>query len=172
MWKDIYNYEGKYIIDNNGNVKNVKSGKVLSPANSGKGYMMLYLIKDGVKERKYIHRIVAESFIPNPNNYKQVNHKDGIKNNNNVENLEWVTPSQNIKHAYREGLKKPFFSGINGKNHPCSKGILQIDKNNNIIKKWENISRASEELNISVPCISMCCNGIRKTAGNYCWKFI
>lgn len=103
-WKDIEGYEGKYQVSNFGNVRN--KSKVLS-LRTNRGYKYITLYKDGKTTSKAIHRLVAIYFIPNTVNKPEVNHIDGDKKNNRIDNLEWCTPSENSKHAYAIGLKKP-----------------------------------------------------------------
>lgn len=115
MWKDIKNYEGRYQVNNLGQIKSLKTGKIVSPQLGGNGYYKIGL-RDGInKTRLIVHRIVAEHFIENPHNKPQVNHIDGNKLNNNVCNLEWVTASENMLHAHRIGLKKEHYKNIGKK---------------------------------------------------------
>lgn len=119
VWKDIIGYEGKYQISNYGRVKSLPREKkvgyvntyitpeiILKTYKSKKGYLNITLSKNGKCIDKRNHILVAQHFIPNPNNKPQVNHKDGNKLNNNVENLEWVTNDENIQHAWKLGLYK------------------------------------------------------------------
>lgn len=120
IWKDIEDYEGLYKVSNLGRVKRLErtdsNGRTLKEmimktnknGDEKKGYYeRVYLSKDGIKKQMRVHRLVAQSFIPNPDNKQQVNHIDGNKLNNNVNNLEWVTGSENLKHAIDIGLYKP-----------------------------------------------------------------
>lgn len=116
QWKPIKNYEGLYEVSNTGLVRSVdridcvgkrQKGKILRLNNTEK-YLRVVLCKDGTPKTFYIHRLVAITFISNEENYKCVNHKDGNKLNNNVENLEWCTYSHNMKHAFSNGLAKPW----------------------------------------------------------------
>lgn len=123
IWKRINGYE-EYEISNLGRVKSFKrdrKGKIMKPKFSGE-YLAVTLCADGQQERKTIHRLVAEHFIPNPSGLPWVNHKDGNKLNNKITNLEWVTPSENNNHAYEIGLKK----GVKGEKHGRSK-LNEID---------------------------------------------
>lgn len=106
IWKDISGYEGIYQVSSNGNVRSLKYGKerILKPFSNGTGYLSVDLCCECIEDYRRIHRLVAEAFIPNPNNLPFINHKDGIKTNNVVSNLEWCTPSENVKHAYKTGL--------------------------------------------------------------------
>lgn len=93
IWKDIKNYEGLYQVSNLGKVKGVIKNIVLSPANNS-GYMRVNLYKDGKRNMKSVHRLVAEAFIPNPENKKTVDHINHIRDDNRVENLQWATPTE------------------------------------------------------------------------------
>lgn len=95
-----------YMVLDNGEIYNVSSRKYLKPFKHTGGYCQVDFFINRKKERKYVHRIVAEHFIPNPEKKKHVNHKNGDKKDNRVSNLEWVTPSENEKHAWETGLKK------------------------------------------------------------------
>lgn len=103
LWKDIKGFKGWYMISTKGRVWNCKRGcyKVLDKNNCG--YLRVQLCKRGKKERFFVHRLVAEAFLDNPLRLEQVNHKDLNKANNCVENLEWVSASQNMIHAHRAG---------------------------------------------------------------------
>ena len=101
--KPIQGYEGIYWIDNLGNIYN--SRKQLKTYFTKTNYECIKLVKDGVRHNHSIHRLVAETFIPNPYNKPEVNHIDGNKSNNSIDNLEWVTPSENKLHALSTGLK-------------------------------------------------------------------
>jgi len=105
-WKDIKGYEGHYQISSNGNVKSLKFNKnrILKSPENRKGYLIVGLFKNGTGKIQRVQRLVAKHFIPNPDNKLCVNHKNGIKTNNRVENLEWVTNQENITHAIENGL--------------------------------------------------------------------
>ena len=170
----IKEYELLYEISNLGNVRNIKTGRILKSNFIGKGYLAVQLCKNGFKKSLQIHRLVAAAFIPNLENKDQVNHIDGNKTNNNVENLEWVSCSENIKHAY-EVLKRP--SSVPKKNN-MEKGskriqnpILQLDKQLNVLNEYQNAKIASTILSIDYSSIMKCLIGRLKSAGNFIWKY-
>lgn len=178
IWKDIEGFEGKYKISNLGRVYSIKNDIILKPGYDGKKYSTVSLYN----KKKYhfkIHRLVAKYFIPNPNNYPQINHIDGNKQNNRIDNLEWCDQSHNIKEAYRLGLihfnhnNKGLFQ--KGHNRNATRKIYQYDLNNNFIKEWSSIKEASlcfKDISNHPKCnISGVLRGLRKTAFGYIWKY-
>jgi hypothetical protein len=183
IWKDIKNYEGYYQVSNLGRVKSLpKFHKTNNQYCSIGYYSKERILKPTKKEyarvilnkKAYsVHRLVAEAFIPNPNNYPIINHKDGNKQNNKVNNLEWCTQSHNQKEAYRIGLKKPPMHNLHktGKLSPSSIPVNQFNKDNVFIKYYDGISEASRQTNILTTCICACCKGRQKTAGGFIWRY-
>lgn len=104
-WKVVSGYDGIYLISNFGNVYSYKKMRLLTHY-FRTGYPSVCLCKGKVENHTLVHRLVAEHFIPNPDNKPEVNHKDGIRNNPHVDNLEWVTHSENIRHADMTGLRR------------------------------------------------------------------
>lgn len=148
LWKDIKGYEGLYQVSNLGNVKSlerlvynqhnnyIKPERILKPRRKEDGYLQVYLYNNG-KKQAYVHRLVAESFIPNTDNKAQVNHIDFNKENNIVENLEWVTAVENLRH-YRKSDKWEEMNRQK-KKKLASKTIYRIKKHkDNIIKLYKN----------------------------------
>lgn len=122
-WRDVDGYEGVYRVSSRGRVMRVAGGmgaipgRVLRPQRAGRGYLQVILCVNCRVETKKVHRLVAEAFLPRPPGCNEVNHKNGDKTDNRVENLEWVTHSQNLKHAHRVlGVK-----AVRGEAHGCSK---------------------------------------------------
>lgn len=101
IWKAITGYEGIYEVSTHGNVRNLTSGKLLKHRNNGNGYIRIELWKDHKGRKFYVHRLVADAFLDRPQGCTEVNHKDLNRSNNVISNLEWVTPSENTKHAMR-----------------------------------------------------------------------
>jgi hypothetical protein len=132
MRKQIEGYSGLYEIDIDGNIysHHLHKERLLKPGLMTSGYKMIFLKKDKKAKMFSIHRLLAIHFIPNPNNLPQVNHKDGNKLNNSIDNLEWCTQSHNIQHAYDTGLKtyRPLhYKGKFGKDHNRSKAVCCIE---------------------------------------------
>lgn len=181
VWKDIKDYEGLYQVSNLGRVKSLKRKvyagrgrmrwqceKILSNnKTNGNGYKIVSLSKDNKGQNKYIHRLVAEAFILNPNNYKYINHKDENKGNNYVDNLEFCTAQYNIR--YNDLNIRNSKKMIN--NPKISKKIYQLDDNDNIIRIFPSISEASRQLNVSNQAISDCLRGKQKHSAGYKWKY-
>lgn len=169
IWKDIEGYEGDYQVSNLGRVKSLpkkcwngkgywfKDGRILIPVKSKKGYLNVWCRKNIFK----VHRLVANAFIPNPQNLPQVNHIDGDKTNNCVTNLEWVTDGENLLHAYRVlGRRQKI-----GKNHHNSRAVLQL-KDGKIINSFDSLNEAARTTGAHHSGISMCCSGkIKKHKG-------
>ena len=118
IWKDIEGYEGLYQVSNLGKIKSIQylnrvnnksypRNKILKIIINEKGYLKVDLYKLKKKKRFRIHRLIAQAFIPNPNNFPEINHINGNKQDNSINNLEWCTHSYNMKEAYKLGLVTP-----------------------------------------------------------------
>lgn len=161
-WRDIPGYEGLYQASNLGRIRSIyRYKKILTPYIDKNGYLRVRLYKNKVGIYKGIHKWVAETFISNPNNFIEINHKNEIKTDNRVENLEWCDNLYNIHYG----------TGIERGTTKRSKKVKQYDLYNNTIKSYKSLSEASRINNISIANIHKVCVGQRKTAGGYVWEF-
>lgn len=166
VWKDIPNYEGLYQISNLGRIKSFynyrRDGTNILKPRLKRGYYTIGLRKNGERKWYRIHRLIAQAFIPNPNNFPVVNHKDENPLNNNIENLEWCTIAYN--NTYGTRIKRVV--------EKTGKPVLQFDLDNNFIKKYNNLSEAAKENKIkSCSNICLCCTGRYNHAGGYIWRY-
>ena len=167
IWKDIKNYEGLYQVSNFGRVKSLKFGKekILKLLKHNCGYLYIGLHKDNNVKNYYIHRLVAEAFIPNPDNLPQVNHKDENKLNNVVSNLEWCDAKYNIN--YGTARERSSEKMINGK---LSKKVFQYDLEGNFIREWESVNETGRN-GFDSSAIAKCCKDIIKTYKGFKWSY-
>ena len=158
----------------NRRTKYIKKGRVLKQPTNSHGYLYVSIHKDGKQRVIQSHELIAKTFLPNPENKPQVNHIDGNKKNNKVDNLEWVTPSENLLHAFRTGLNpgsRPW-AGKTGKDHIRSIPVIMCSPSGEELREFENITFAAKYLGLkSGSHISQCLKGMRKYCGGYKWKY-
>ena len=156
MWKlsDLYpNYE----VSDQGEVRNAKTKRLLSLNKRIRGYVYVHLHQDGKSKVVTVHRLIASAFIPNPYNLETVNHINYIKDDNRVENLEWMSFIDNTCN------KNPDKTTI--------RSVEQLDLNGNILAEFDNVSQASRKLGINRGSINQVCLGRQKTAGGYVFRY-
>lgn len=160
-WRDIEGYEGLYQVSNLGRVRSLKFGKerVFGNSANNRGYIMCALRKNKVRKTHEVHVLVAEAFIPNPNNYTVVHHKNHNPKDNRVENLEWMDRGE---HQSMHNVER------------CSKRVDQIDsKTGDVLHQWNSTNEAARELGYDQSAISKCCQGkLYKTHKGYIWKYV
>lgn len=188
IWKDVVGYEGYYQVSNLGRVRSLdrivrhKNGiitkyksKIISQAKNRYGYIMVRLSKNCITTSFSVHRLVAIAFIDYDENRPEVNHIDGNKENNCVDNLEWCTRSQNIIHACKKGLrdtcKKSSIKNFKIASEKNKRKVNQYDLNDKFIKQWEYISDVAKKMKYDSSSISKCCRGKAKTAYGYKWEY-
>lgn len=157
-----------YFITKDGNIYNAKTKKFMQGYIS-KGYKKVY-----IKYKSYlVHRLLAIQFIDNPDNKPYINHKNGIKTDNRLENLEWVTAKENTRHAWDNKLCKPirYWKGKTGENHNTSKAIIKMDMEGNFIAKHIGIRNIANKMNVKYQSIVRCASGKRPSAYGYKWKY-
>lgn len=183
MWKEIEAYQGKYLISKNGEVKSVariKSNnqpipeRILKQSTDSSGYKYVSLYNEELKKNKRyrVHRLVAVAFLPNPENKEVVNHKNGIKSDNFVENLEWATYGENKSHSFKELGETHWLTGKTGKNNPYSKSVEQLDLEGNVINTFSSVQDITRKLGFGQGNISAVCRGERKTANGCKWRYV
>jgi len=157
-WDDIKGYEEMYGITTLGDVISLdryysKGNRRLSPIQRPDGYLQVGLTKDKKYKSYLIHRLVAEAFIPNPDNLPEVNHKDEDKTNNHVDNLEWCDSSYNM-------------------NYSNSKKVYQYTKEGELVKEWDSL-RSVSDAGFTSSTVSNCCNGNKgiKSHKDYIWSY-
>ena len=133
---------------------------------------MVALYNNKVQKCRTMHSLIAEAFIPNPDMLPCVNHKNGNRTDNSLENLEWVTYSENNYHAVRKLGRTSPWKGKFGKDNPHSKPVIQLSKDGKIIAEYESAKDAARKLNTSQGRISDCCRREKKYHLGYIWKYI
>lgn len=177
IWKDIPGFENLFQVSTIGNVRTLNhrgSNKIVQKKlSNSRGYLVVGLNKDTSKNISLVHRLVAQAFIPNPDNKPWINHINGIKDDNRLVNLEWCTISENVHHSFYilNSKRSPGPVGRCGAKSHSSIPICQYDLSGNFIKEWDSIRLAAHAMNISPVCIHLVCKEKRKTSCKYKWKY-
>lgn len=165
IWKDIPGYEGGYQVSSFGKVRslypNRKQNQLMDLLENTRGYYRVHLTKGDKVNFKMVHRLVAETFLENPLNLPQVNHKDENKKNNHVENLEWCSNLENQRHG----------TVIQRRAESCKKPILQCDTSGNVIKEWDSAVSVHRELGFSTGYLCDALKGKHEKAYGFIWKY-
>ena len=170
VWKQVCGFEGVYEVSTLGRVRSLDrrnaagafcKGVVLKQRVGNQGYPYVILKNGAVQKTIKTHRLVASAFLPNPENLPQINHKDEVKTNNRLDNLEWCDAYYNIHYG----------TAMLRSSEKQSKPVFQFDLDGRLVGKHKSTRAAQTETGVSQSKISMCCNRKRITAGGYRWEF-
>lgn len=177
IWKPVVGYEGIYEVSSLGRIKScertlIRSNgrktkfpdKLMKPSINHKGYEIIDLRNKGSRQGGFVHRLVGKAFIENPHNKEQINHKNGVKTDNRVENLEWVTNQENMKHAYKNGIRNNDSLAKSNRKKVC-----QLTLEGRLIRTFNSIGDAIETTGVKN--ISAVCRGVRNEAGGFKWRY-
>lgn len=170
IWKDIIGYEGRYQVSNLGRVKslnynNTNKEKILKPKKESNGYLRVNLSKNGKAKMHSVHRLVAIAYIPNPENKETVNHKNENKEDNRVENLEWMTSYENNRygtHDIRSASKQK-------NNKKTSKPVVGVSLIGEEVLRFPSTAEAERQGKFFHSAVGKCCNGKSKSYKGYVW---
>ena len=184
IWKHINGYEDLYEVSSYGNFRKICDSKVrkhLKATKNNYGYYTIGLRKNHKVKQYRVSRLVAEAFIPNPDNKPYVDHIDTDKSNNKITNLRWVTPKENLNNSNTllnlskswnsEERRKRQSENNLGVNHPRATAVCQLDEDGNILKVFSTVIDAARYVKCKHGNISKCCKGERVRAGGYKWKY-
>lgn len=179
VWKPVKGYEGLYEISSLGRLRSMpkqcglspRKMKIINPVIDKDGYLRASLYKNGISKNRHIHRLVAEAFIPNPNNLPQVNHKDEDKKNNCTDNLEWCTNYYNSNYGSRNITISEKMKGKNVNCPSLSKRVAQYTKDGRLIAIYPSSMEAYRQTGCDSSWIIKCCKGTVAYAKGYIWRY-
>jgi hypothetical protein len=186
IWRPIKGYEGFYEVSSEGRVKSLgrdfvspvtgkvyrRRGGLIKPQHDCKrGYMKVMLRKGNIPKGFSVHRLVATAFLQNSENRREVNHLNGDKSDNRVQNLEWTSPSENRIHGYDRLQIKPYLKGRFGKNHHTSIKIRQVSLDGELVKIWDSAADVERAGIALASNISFCLRRGRGTSKGYKWEY-
>lgn len=160
----IDDYKDRYIIYPDGKVYSIRSRRFLNPYKTKSGYMRVALYKKYKHKKIFVHQLVGITFIPNPNKYRDINHKDFNKVNNNYTNLEWCTPEQNMAHYWSSGHVQKYLGR-------STKKVDQLTLGGKFIRQWPSLISIQNTLGIRTPNICNCVKGRLDKIGGYRWRY-
>lgn len=170
IWKDVVGYEGLYVVSNYSRVASLPryraSGRIMKLSMSSWGYYCLCLRKNNTSRKEYLHRIVAQAWIPNPNNYPQVDHIDGCRTNSSIDNLRWCTLSMNQNYMPARIRKS-----IAKKQDKSKSSEVVCLKENEVLKVYSHLSSVADD-NHHISSVWKCLVGIKKHHHGLSWKYL
>lgn len=179
VWRDVVGYENKFMVSNMGRVKmlerkvlankSIKTIKehILNQYVTEKGYLCVHLWSNNTKKQEFVHKLVLSSFYREKYNDEECNHKNEIRSDNKLYNLEWITHKENLNYGNRTRKHSESM-----KNHPSMyKGVIQMDMNGNFISEYPSLREAGRMLNIHMTNIKDCCKGKYKSTHGYIFKY-
>ena len=184
IWLPVVGFEGLYDVSNFGRVRSVFYHKKRGPfmmkffrhsnyfGDDDNRYRIVTLWKDKKKYKIFVHVLVATAFIPNPEGKKEVDHINGIRYDNRVENLRWVTRSENRQNPISKKRMSDAHRGCFGAKNNYHHGVVQLTMDGKFIKEWESISTAVRMLGVRQSGVTACCVGRYGSSGGYKWKYI
>lgn len=170
-WREIKNTDGKYLISDNGKIFSVYANRLLKDSVNNKGYRCVELVFESGVKKTFVHRLVAEAFVENPNNYPIVNHKDENPLNCNYTNLEWCDYKYNTNYGTAIARRVEHTDYHVGANNAKSRRVYQFDLEGNFVAEYESCGRAEHETGMSRKSIAKACTGALKQYNGYIWSY-
>ena len=170
MWKEIPNTDGLYLISEEGKVFSARSNRIIKNQRLSNGYWRVELNFSGTSKRYFIHRLVAETFLPNPDNLPEVNHKDENPSNNHVSNLEWCTHKYNVNYGTRNIRMIANRESLKGEDNPQSIRVYQYSLEGDFIAEYGSCGEAGRETGLKWSSIARAARGERKQYAGYYWS--
>lgn len=170
-YKDVVGYEGLYLVSENGDVLSLRTKKFLKQQLSRAGYYTVELNVNGFSKKHLIHRLVAQAFIPNPDNLPMVNHKDENSRNNHWSNLEWCDARYNVTYGTAIQRRLEHTEYKTGEDNAKSKHVYQFDYEGNLIAEYGSGRQAALANNLDRKGVCKCCAGALKQYGGYVWSY-
>ena len=184
-WKNVVGYENLYMVSNYGRIKSLDRfvdhnhhylERIIKLSKNKNGYLIFTMCKNGKRKQQFVHQLVGNYFVDNPDNKPIFNHLKVVTKDycdNRYINLVPATYSENIKYAYKNGTKKPNMNmcGVRGVLNKLSRKIIQLDKYGNVVTEWNCVNDIERELGFLHGNIISCCKGRYKTAYGYVWKY-